>query len=396
MHMSRVFCAALIAAIVIFCLLMLAADQSVAQEIGKPQKVNSLAASCTSPKIVTAGTAVYVVWQGMYQGQSRVFFRERRDGVWQNEMLLDSSPDEENFDPTITTDVKGNPHIVWVSRTPRKEDAVIGTSKIHYAYRLRTEWLFPEPISVVTGQNSELPAIAVEEKGRVFIAWQEGKGTSYDIYCATQDKSGMFRKTLVSELSNKRYNLYPQVFLAPKPFIVWYEADRDSFALRGATFYEPAINWEEFPLPNLNQLPCSRLPVLVQDKLGVLLATWYDSWDSNDRILLGIQEAATRGKGSIIDDQPQRQNAFPAACVGPDNMIYVTWSGEGKDASQIFLTRGDGIGFSPSILCSDGEKGFYSSAQVAVDTTTTAHVVWYSDTLNGGNGGIYLSSVSFQ
>jgi hypothetical protein len=156
------------------------------------------------------------------------------------------------------------------------------------------------------------------------------------------------------------------------------------------------ISWYEFGLMNLEELPASRLPILLQDKLGVLFAVWYDSTEASDRILLGIQEYTTRGKGSIIDDLSERQNSFPVGCVGPDNMIYVAWCSEGEDGTQIYLAAGDGITFTAGIMCSDGENLYYSSPQVMIDSNLTAQVVWYSDTLKGGNGAIYFDSVKVE
>ena len=126
---------------------------------------------------------------------------------------------------------------------------------------------------------------------------------------------------------------------------------------------------------------------------GLLHALWYDSAETSDRIYFTRQNDPGRGRGIIVDDNPERMNNMPSGAVGLDNRVYVSWRGESIFGGQIFLTTGNfqysRWEFSESRLISDGQKLFYSEPDCQPYDDGTVGIVWISSALDGGDGSVY-------
>jgi hypothetical protein len=358
-------------------------------------KISVRSSQNANPKIcVTADQRIYVVWEGLDEGHSRIFFRENRDGEWQDELMLDPVTDGDDMDPAIAVDVKGNPHVVWI----RKQMAGTAAERtiVIYAYRLGQEWIIHGAINPNSDCNSEFPVIAVASDTRVLIAWQEGRGTDYDILSATQDRGGDFAIIKVAGWKADHYNLYPEVFLSNPPLLVWYEAVNTDFILRKASFQIGNFSWKSEPIANFDRLAANRLPYILADNGGeTFFGLWYDAERSGERIFLGVQDPETRGEGQIVDDNPARSNRLPSGAIAEDGTIYTCWCGDTLYGTQIFVLEGNGDYFSPSIMVSDGEPLYYSHPHIAIRGASTVYVVWSSNALDGGDGGIYFNTVEF-
>lgn len=362
-----------------------------ALELGEVQKISTPEAINCNPAVeVSLNGVVYVVWQGEYKGHVRIFLRLQKEGKWSSKAIIDKSPEADNFDPGITLDSKGEPHIVWVS----KKD---GASQLNYAYWLKDEWIYVPPVRISADKNIELPTIAVAKNGRVFIAWQEGKGVDYDIFCATQDEKGDFIPQALANVDQISFNIYPQLFLIPAPLITWFQANETQFELQSYAYVPESGKWYPYPLDNLDNIGLSRLPFLFTGPEGEFYALWYDSDEKTDRIFLAAQDPETKGKGTMIDNNPQQRNLLPFAKSGRDGFIYVCWCAEGEDGSQIFVTQGLPGAFQPDKvgMASDGRQLFYAHPQLAISLNSIVHLVWYSEFLDGGDGAIYYTTVNF-
>lgn len=357
-------------------------------------KISVASSQNANPKIaVAADGGIYVVWQGLYEQHLRIFFRENRDGKWQEEVMLDPVAGVDDMDPAIALDIKGNPHVAWVRKqTVGTEDE---QTTILYAYRIGQEWIVHGEINPDSDRNSEFPVIAVAANTRVFIAWQEGRGTDYDILCATQNRGGDFAISVIAGGQADHYNLYPDIFIFDLPCLVWYEAVNTDFVLREASFQINNFSWVSEPIANFDRMAANRLPCILADTSEKFFGLWYDAERSGERIFLGVQDADTLGEGRIVDDNPLRANRLPSGIIAQDGTVYISWCGDTLYGNQIFVLKGNGEVFSPSVMVSNGEPLYYSHPQVAAQGADRACVVWSSNALDGGDGGIYFNTVEF-
>ena len=363
-----------------------------AQEPVLQERISDSGSGCSNPCIIVSKTDdTFAVWQGVKNSRSRIFFRERKGKIWTQEILLDRSESGDNTDAGIALDEQGNPYVVW-----SLADAEI--SSIQYAFRLKGEWIYSQPLREIKDKNCEFPCIAIERgTNRTFVAWQEGRGSQYAIYCATQDSSGRFVPVQLSRQGAQGYNVYPEIFIAPSPVITWYGVNDSNFVLRVALFNMQTEKWMRYDPAGLENLPANRLPFLMTDADGILHAVWYDSDGSTDRIYFARQEDASFGKGVIVDDNPERMNNTPFGMVGQDKNLYLCWRGESLFGGQIFLTVGvpqaTFYDFKESHLVSDGQKLFYTQPDCYTYSDGSVGLVWISSALDGGDGSVYFRNV---
>ena len=373
-----------------------------AEEAPLQVKVSRQSSACSNSRVaVSAENNIFIVWDGLLGGRSRIFFREKSAGRWGPEIILDRTDWGDNSEPAIALDEKGNPHVVWTFHDPAVANALAESatelSAVHYAFRLRNNWVMPVIIRQNAEKNCEFADIAVQSgTNRVFVTWQEGRGSIYAIWCATQDKKGRFVAEQVSATERQGYNMYPEIFIAPTTFVTWYGAEGSDFSLHAALFNIQTERWMRYAPDGLENLPANRLPYLMADMQGVLHAVWYDSDGSTDRIYFGRQGDGSSCKGFIVDGNPRRINSLPMGVVSQRGRIYLCWRGESIFGGQVFLTSGVGdypFRFEEPTLVSDGQKLFYTEPDCAPDAAGGVVAVWVSSALDGGDGAVYMRSI---
>lgn len=362
-----------------------------AQKSHFQERISIVSNHCSNPRVASCRDRIYIVWQGVKEDRARIFFRERLNREWGPEMILDRSEWGNNADPQIALDDNGNPHVTWIFTD-------LESSAVYYAFRLKNEWFFHAPLTQTSDKNCEFPDIGVESgTNRVFVAWQEGRGSRYAIMCSTQDNKGRFVKTQVSRPDARDYNVYPQIFLRPTPVIVWYGLRESNFALHATLLNLQTETWMRYDPAGFENIPSNRLPFIMADEEGLFYALWYDSDGSTDRIYLRPQGDSSRGRTVLVDDNPRWMNSVPSGVIGSDGTIYACWRGESIFGGQIFAATAKGgthpRSFHESQLISDGQKLFYSQPDCCLGGEHGVDVVWVSSALDGGDGAVYFRQI---
>ncbi|MCD6385125.1 hypothetical protein J7M23_05035 [Candidatus Sumerlaeota bacterium] len=386
-HIFSVFLSMLIV-----CSIALSAmAQEDAIKIRTPQIISTDSTENTNVKILAAPDGrIYVIWQGKKNERFHIFFREKIGENWLEPIMVDDVKENDDYDPAFFVDKDSNPHIVWVSKQNQ-------TQEIHYAYRIGTDWIFNPPIRSSQEYNLECPSIIVGQNGNPFIAWQEGKGIAYTIWCSFEDSKGNIQTRPVSEPDSDHYNIYPQLFVTPmSPMLLWYEAQEEGFVLRSAAFIKDVEKWVDYPLDGMQLLPTNRLPILYSTKKGNFFAVWYDNIDGVDHIMFGTQDQTTQCAGIIVDDGSTLNNSLPSAVAGNDDEVYICWRADMETLfSQIFLTKISNNKPGKTILLSDGIENYYSHPDMTIDKNGRFNIVWFSNAREGGDGAIYYTTVEF-
>lgn len=373
----------------LFALNTIAQDETT--EVSQPQIISTDSEENTNVKIsATPDGRIYVIWQGKKEGRFHIFFREKIGETWLEPVMVDNARENDDYDPALFVDKDSNPHIVWVS----KQDQ---TQEIHYAYRLGSDWIFNPPIRSSREYNLECPTIVVSSEGSPFIAWQEGKGIAYTIWCSFEDSKGNIHTLPVSEPDSDHYNIYPQLFLTPmSPMLLWYEAQEEGFVLRSAAYIKDVERWVDYPLDGMQLLPTNRLPVLYCTPKGNFFAVWYDNINGIDHIMFGTQDKDSQCAGIVIDDGSTLNNSLPSAVARDDDEVYICWRADMEPLySQIFFTKISNNEPGKTILLSDGIENYYSHPDIAIDKDGRFNVVWFSNAREGGDGAVYYTTVEF-
>lgn len=328
------------------------------------------------------GERLFVVWDGMVDNHRRVFLRERVEGSWLPEIILDTEPEALNSSPVVDVDPAGNPHVAWLGKLNGKE-------RVFYAFRMASIW--SQWGAVQAGESAEdsceAVTLKVDAEGKPWLAWQAGHGNIYSIFCAHLNHvTGSFDvQCLTPQAQN--YNFFPEIFLTPEVSLLWYAAQNADFRLVGKEYDLSSGQWQEFALRDLERLPAKCLPYLLRKSPDTLAGLWYDEVDSADRVFLGLQGHESQGVGSVVDHMPEAINHFVSGTVLGDQLL-ITWCSEtAQEGSQVYFTRGDSTSFEAEIRVSDGAKGYCAHPRV-VGLPASAAVVWQSSLSDGGDGRI--------
>jgi len=359
-----------------------------AQTPAVQERISVSATDCSTPRVTGNDRGdIFAVWSGKLGERSRIFFRERKGEMWGPEIVIDQSEWGNNTDPVMAVDGQGNPCVVWAFSDPE-------LTAVYYTLRINGEWLPPLALRESREKNCEFPDIAVEmETNRVYISWQEGRGSSYAVFCATQNDEGGFVPEKLSSPDDTGYNLYPRVFLAPTPFVTWYGVGESDFILHASLWNIQSEKWMRYDPAGFERLPTNRFPSILSDPGGNLSAVWYDSDGSTDRIYFARQGEPGYGRGGIVDGNPERMNSLPTGAIGPDGEVFLCWRGESIFGGQIFLAEGammSNPGFEESRLVSDGQKLFYTQPDCALLPDGDLAMIWSSSAMDGGDGAVYF------
>jgi hypothetical protein len=238
------------------------------------------------------------------------------------------------------------------------------------------------------------PTIALDAEGNAAVAWvdQQQKDVFFQIY----DGNGKPRhkKALNVSRTPKVFSWLPRVVVSParpsEVFILWQEIvfsggshGGEIFFARspdgGASFSAPlnlsnSINGDGKGRINKDSWHNGSLDLVIGPD-GTLYAAWteYDGplWFSRSKDRGESFSKPARITGGS-DTKPARA---PALAVGPDNVVYLTWTVGEDDGADIRLTKSTDRGTTFGDAATVAKTRTYSDApKVAVDRKGTVHV----------------------
>jgi hypothetical protein len=354
-------------------------------ELATPQgiKLNELSGVASRPRVVALGKSdVAVVWQGQLGERQRIFLRQRVDGVWSEERLVDSGLEGDHLRPQAVADRYGI-HLAWVHRYE-------GIDTINYARIINGVAENRETQSLTRGVYCEYLSIAPDGLGRARIAFQAKYAGGISVDLLEFDTEGEMTLSLLSPddapLTNNRF---PQVFQFTLVQALWYQSHEQGYRLTGA-IPVGETKWRLAPVEDLfESLNPQRTPAFYEGPDGQLIALWHDSRSGVDRIMLS-RPGDPAEQPEIVDSRPGRNNWLPAGAISMAGEIAIVWVGETEAGSAIFLKlRGAEETHSLS-----GEQTTCAFPQVAFSQQGRLHVAWQTDRNHTGAGDIYFTEIS--
>jgi len=332
------------------------------------------------------GHQLFVVWDGLMDGNRRILLRERIAGEWLEPVIVDNNPAGSNVFPSVSIDSNGTPHVAWITTYQ-------GKRRPAYARRLarsNNSWhhqSIPLPKDSTVAGNCESVNLQLDGNDQPWISWQYGFGSVCGIAVSHFNGDGDIVSSELSPGANT-LNLEPSLFFAPEPTVYWYVAQADQFYLVGSHFDAVSREWQISPPEDLDNLPADSLPDLFRTSEGPLAAIWYDRLENSegagsvsDHIYLGIQDPETKGRGEVID---QQSGSDYHSVTGLNNSgRYVTaWVSESYPEGEQIVA---GIGSSPvdidTITVSTNHNAGNSNPAIALGSSE-ATVVWEEEPLS--------------
>jgi hypothetical protein len=358
-----------------------------AQTVEPPLALDRFSAEADSPCVALRGDGgVGCVWVSREAGRRRVVFREQLGGGWSEPVFFDGRGGDGPASPLLLYDRHSNPHLIWCDG-PSEDGAVV------VAYRHSGLWIRRGAISESSGCETASPGAAFDALGRLHVVWREGYGSLWRIIVATFETDGSARRQALTDAESTGLNLYPVVIGLQAPTVLWFAEDNPLFRLESRRYDAEAGRWAPGEPPPLDRLPTNRLPYLFGLESSLICAVWDDEVDGADRIFLGFSDELGQGEGLPVDDNPAGANGQPFAVL-TDRGPVLCWRGETPGGPAVWVRRHDGGDWTRSAVLSLPEPPYASQPRVAADDEAV-HVVWVSESADGGTGNLYYATIEW-
>ncbi len=237
----------------------------------------------------------------------------------------------EGEQPAIAVDASGGVYLVW------SEVAWDGYRRIYFAQRdpgspLEHGWSYPMPIVSTAVDPQEMPAIAVDLLGNVYVTWQEDRGgaTGYDIYFAYRQAGDVVWSVpeLVNYTDTAGAQTAPTLAVSRDGIVytAWQTDDNNVYF----AYRQPGGGWStaEQIYAEFNYQSQSA-PALAVDADGVVHLVWLDFDTANDKPV--VYYARRLPAGAWTTAQPvdigadQGEQSHPIIAVDAHRTAYVAW-----------------------------------------------------------------------
>ncbi|MBI4295413.1 MAG: hypothetical protein HY669_04520 [Chloroflexi bacterium] len=131
--------------------------------------------------------AFHVVWTDITPGNWEILYSSSLDGKnWSTPENI-SNNEGLSSNPSLTIDTEDTLHLAW-------EDDTGGNSDILYTYKRKgDDWSDSENVSRNTGSSTN-PRILSDAQGNLHLAWNDDTPGNWDIYYASRPRGGLWSK----------------------------------------------------------------------------------------------------------------------------------------------------------------------------------------------------------
>lgn len=195
---------------------------------------------------------------------------------------------------------------------------------------------------------SSQPKVQSDDKGRVYVAWVDGRSGRTEILARASDDHGKSwgPEIIVSRgaLSASRHQLLTDG--AGRVFLIWHDNRLGPFDVFFARSEDGGKQWSE-PARLSRGRPgaaVSAAPHMAVARDGHVYAVWHDTRNGREDIYANISSDWGRtwlDKDIRLDrdDAGTGVSQFPQVVVGPDGTVAVAWADDRTGFKRILLTR---------------------------------------------------------
>ncbi len=262
------------------------------------QRVTNTPGESFASAIVARGDTVHLVYLEGATGNLQVAYRTLVDDRWSAATPLTNVPTGDRMVPAIDMGPDGSLHVVWWDT---REDTAGVNGKIYYRKKSGAVWL-DEELLTDPANNAMRPDVAVDDSGRVHVAWIDARGPYEQIYYRRSGPAGWETEEALTNESVTHY--HPSIDAAgPNVFLAYWqtygtETNTEIFFRRWT-----AGAWTG-PFRVSNAPGRSELPCLVAEPNGNVHIAWVDSRDGNQEIYYREYLDPQNGTGGGDPDRP--------------------------------------------------------------------------------------------
>ena len=308
---------------------------------------------------------------------------------WGNDIRL-TSQSSASEDSSLAVDSSGNLHIAW-------QDYRDGNWEIYYTKLDNVGNTLIEDTRLTTSlTTSGRPSLAIDNQGKVNIAWEDERDGNSEIYYTKLDSVGntLVEDTrLTSSTGGSRYSSL-DIDEQNNMHIAWQDYRDGNWEI-----YYTKLNSVGNTLVEdtrlTNSSASSTFPSLSVDVLGIIYLVWQDYRNGHD---WDIYYTKLNNMGNtLVDDlrlTVDGANSENPSLIADVQNAAITWEDNRDGNKEIYYTKlnNQGVTLVDDLrLTSDGSNSQHSSA--AIDTQGNVHFAW-QDLRGGGYGEIYYTKLN--
>jgi S1-C subfamily serine protease len=258
----------------------------------KPLNLSNDPGLSYQPRIVTDGkNNVYVVWTDNSPGNYNILFTKSSDGgdSFDKPIILSNLKGVSNFPNIVASG--NNVYVVWSHKNntdfdPSNTENQTQTYNVFFTKSLDGGNSFGKPVNLSDDTaNSQSPALAISEKGTVYVVWSDNSiGTYETFFTKSLDQRRTFSKVSVVS-SNIARSISPSIAAyVNKVYVVWSD---NTFGNSEIFFTNSIDNGSTFNMPiNINEdVGTSGVAqITIDPEAGNLYLIWQDNATGNSII----------------------------------------------------------------------------------------------------------------
>ncbi len=341
--------------------------------------------------IAVKGKNAAIVWNDIRNGNNDVFFSFASDGgktFSKNIRVNDDNKGGNHWYAAAAVDEKGTAYVVW-------EDDRDGKGNIYFAKKEEKKEGFTKNIPVSPDAKSEQggPAIAVDKKGTIYLAWHDNRNGNNDIFLAKSRNGGKnFEKPVrVDDTGNDVSDqIYPTIAVDNEDgvYVAWYDyrnGNSDIYFVKsnggGRTFSKSIkINFGEDERGKTGQ----NSPSIVTDGKGGVYLTWEDKRNPKTGSDVYFARLADSGnafeKNIHIDDEDAENSSqnYPSITANEKGIIVIAWDDDRSGFSDIYLSYSNdgGKSFSKNFGLRISNGKHRTAPSIAVDNEGNIYLIY--------------------
>jgi hypothetical protein len=335
------------------------------------------------PKVAVddSGDAV-ALWEQFDGIQWSIYANRLMSGVWGGVEVLETGDAGNALDPQLALAPNGDGVAVW-----EQSDGVRFNV---YANRLTMGvWGGVELIETVNTGNASDPQVAVDPNGDAVVVWHQYDGTRYNLY-ARRLISGDWAapELLESAVGTCRY---AQVAVTPNgdAVVVWQQTDAGSESIYANRLTSGAWSGAELLEPYAGD---GYSPEIAVGLNGDALAVWQQFDDGGERSIYANQLISGAWAGVEPLETEAGSAIQPQVAIDPSGDAVVVWRQSDGSTYNIYANRLVSGAWVGRELVETNDPGYAYPAQLAVDASGDAVVVWFHEDALADN--IYANRLS--
>jgi len=299
---------------------------------------------------------IYIVWQDNRDGNYDIYFSSSQDGgsTYSTDVKVSLTNSIADAQPDIAVAPNGDMVVVWNENDEHIKSAVSTDGGSTFIRHINVD-LAP------AGTTMKNPSVAISSS-IILVAWEDGRGSSFDIYSAGSTNGGVSYSAdnmVNSDVANTQHKCDIGVDSQGKFYVVWRDRRNDEYDIYmcnttndGTTF---GTNYM------VNGGPAGKMqdsPAMAVAQDDTLLFTWAD--DRNSSFDIFFAYSSDRGstfKGEQrLDDTHENGNSdddltdqdLPTIGVTSGGSVCVAWTDTRAFNRDIYFTKsieGTGPGF---------------------------------------------------